>query len=114
VKRKDTSKLLNEWKSFLNEVENNEIEKSPSMDFDSINNRQVEQRSLSLGENEDFETIIGIMFEKGKSAEEIQTELQRLAQKSTEEIAAIAQNINDSFYEDPLENDEDLSFLPEE
>ena len=112
MKRKDTSKLLNEWKNFLNEVENNEMELSPDTGFDVDKNREVRQDSLS--ENEDFETIIGIMFEKGKSSEEIHAEIQRLAQKSPEEIAAIAQNTNDSFYEDSLEDDEHLSFSPKE
>ena len=114
MKRKDTSRLLNEWKNFLNEAERNEMEKSPSMNFDFDKNREVDQSDLDLSGSEDFETIIGIMFEKGKSAEEIQSELQRLAQKSPEEISLIAKNINDSFYEDPLENDEDLSHLPKE
>ena len=100
MKRKETSKLLNEWKNFLNEVENNEMVEMPTMDS---------QNNLNLSVNEDLETIVGVMFEKGMEAEEIHAALQRLSQLTPEDIAAKAQEYNDSFYPAPLEKDEELS-----
>ena len=104
MKRKDTSKLLNEWKSFLNEVESGE----PEMDFDSYEDPR--------GVNEDIESILNSMAEEiGLAPDQITAVLDKLSKLPAEKIAAAAEYHNArAFSGEPLEHDEDLSLYPPE
>ena len=99
MKRKDTSKLLNEWKSFLNEVESGE----PEMDFSSYEDPR--------GVNEDIESILSSMSEEiGLAPDQISLVLEKLSGMSADQIAAAAKYHNErAFSSEPLEHDEDLS-----
>tara|TARA_Y100000592_G_scaffold74335_1_gene115898 strand:- start:1536 stop:1868 length:333 start_codon:yes stop_codon:yes gene_type:complete len=110
MKRKDTSKLLNEWKNFLNEVENSGIEQSqsPDIDFSSYEDPR--------GVNEDIKDILSSMSEEiGLVPDQITAVLDKLSKLSAEQIAAAAEYHNArAFSSEPLEHDEDLSLFPEE
>ena len=104
MKRKDTSKLLNEWKNFLNEVESGESK----MDLSSYEDPR--------GVNEDIEDILSSMSEEiGLVPDQITAVLDKLSKLSAEQIAAAAEYHNArAFSGEPLEHDEDLSLFPEE
>ena len=104
MKRKDTSRLLNEWKSFLNEVDKNEIQQLPELDSDSFEARSV---------NEDFETIaaaINVLYDDaGLVTSELNSILNNLRGKSPSEIARIADRYNQGAFDSNLEEDPHLS-----
>ena len=104
MKRKDTSKLLNEWKNFLNEVESGE----PEMDFSSYGDEDP------ISVNEDIESIINSMAEEiGLAPDQITAVLDKLSKLPAEKIAAAAEYHNArAFSGEPLEHDEDLSLYP--
>ena len=99
MKRKETSKLLNEWKSFLNEVESGE----PEMDLSSYEDPR--------GVNEDIESILNSMAEEiGLAPDQIALVLEKLSNMSADKIAAVAEYHNArAFSNEPLENDKNLS-----
>ena len=106
MKRKDTSKLLNEWKNFLNEVESGE----PQIDFGSYG----DPRSV----NEDIESILSSMSEEiGLAPDQIALVLEKLSGMSADQIAAAAKYHNERAFKssesEPLEHDSDLSVFPE-
>ena len=108
MKRKDTSKLLSEWKSFLNEVDKNEIQQLPELDSDSF-----EDSNVSRSVNEDFETIaaaINVLYDDaGLVTSELNSILNNLRVKSPSEIARIADRYNQKAFDSNLEEDPHLS-----
>ncbi len=107
MKRKDTSKFLNEWKSFLSEAENSELDQSSEIDLSS----HEDPRDVNL----DIETIIGAMEEEiGLTPDQIALVLDKVSKLSAEQISAAAEYHNArAFSGEPLEHDEDLSLYPE-
>ena len=109
MRRKDTSKLLNEWKSFLNEVESSEIdqEQSPDIDLSSYED--------PMSVSEDIEDILSSMSEEiGLAPDQVTAVLDKLSKLSNEQIAAAAEYHNQrAFGSEPLERDEDLALFPE-
>tara|TARA_B100001059_G_scaffold91471_1_gene90386 strand:+ start:542 stop:877 length:336 start_codon:yes stop_codon:yes gene_type:complete len=109
MKRKETSKLLNEWKSFLSENdENNEIQQRPGLDSDSLKNSNI-----ASSVNEDFETIaaaINVLYDDaGLVTSELNAILNDLRTKSPEEISRIADRYNQKAFGGNLEEDPHLS-----
>ena len=108
MQRKDTSKLLNEWKSFLNEVDNNDIQQRSELDFDSLKNSNI-----ASSVNEDFETIaaaINVLYDDaGLVTSELNSILNNLRGKSPSEIERIADRYNQKAFGGDLEEDPHLS-----
>ena len=107
MKRKDTSKLLNEWKNFLNEVESSDLDQSSEMDYSSYE----KPKDVNL----DVKTILGAMEEEiGLTPDQITAVLNKVSKLSADQISAAAEYHNErAFGSDPLEHDEDLALFPE-
>ena len=113
MKRKDTSILLNEWKSFLNEsqLDTEFIDSLSDEDRNALNNNN------SREVNKDIETILGAMEDEiGLTPEQINAVLNKIKNLSAATISAAAEYHNERAYgsdDEPLEYDKDLSLYPE-
>ena len=107
MKRKDTSRLLNEWKSFLNESK---------IDKEFINSLSDEDRNalnvVSDNEvNEDKRAIFSALHVMGLDDKDIVDVLNMMSKMSPGSIAKLAEEFEEEAFGDyeELEQDPDLS-----
>tara|TARA_B100001063_G_C16704640_1_gene524500 strand:- start:898 stop:1227 length:330 start_codon:yes stop_codon:yes gene_type:complete len=107
MKRKDTRKLLNEWKNFLNEsqIDNEFIDSLPDEDRNALNvvsNNEV---------NEDKEAIFSALHEMGLDDKDILEVLNMLSGMPPESIAKLAEDFEEEAFtsRNGLGADPDLS-----
>tara|TARA_B100000927_G_scaffold270105_1_gene245999 strand:+ start:12086 stop:12415 length:330 start_codon:yes stop_codon:yes gene_type:complete len=107
MKRKDTSKLLNEWKSFLNESQiDNEF-----IDNLSDENRNALNSPSAREVNEDKEAIFSALHEMGLEDKDILEVLNMMSGMSPGSIAKLAEDFDEESFgsREGLEQDPDLS-----
>ena len=107
MKRKDTSRLLNEWKSFLNEsqIDNEFIDSLPDEDRNALN--VVSDKEV----NEDKKAIFSALNQMGLDDKDILEVLNMLSGMSPGSIAKLAEDFEEEAFaiRDNLEEDPDLS-----
>ena len=107
MKRKDTSKLLNEWKNFLNEsqIDNEFIDSLPDEDRNALNVASDNEV------NEDKEAIFSALYEMGLKEKEISNILNMLSGMTAVNIAKLAEEFDEEAFGSRagLEEDPDLS-----
>lgn len=98
MKRKDTSKLLNEWKSFLNESQ---------LDTDALNN--FERLPSSREIDESIKSIISSLYEMGLDQKDVDDVVSHIKELSPESIEQLDDEFSSEAFGGDLEDDEDLS-----
>ena len=107
MKRKDTSKLLNEWKSFLNESQiDNEF-----IDSLSYEDRNALNADSGFEVSEDGEAIFSALHAMGLKDKDIVDILNMMSKLSPESIAELAEEFEEEVFGnyEELEQDPDLS-----
>jgi len=107
MKRKDTSKLLNEWKSFLNEsqIDNEFIDNLSDEDRNALNSPSARE------ENKDKESVYTALYEMGLADEDILNVLNMMSGLPPGKIAELAEFFEEAAFgnRESLEQDPDLS-----
>jgi len=101
MKRKDTSKLLKEWKSFLNENQEDQIDQ----EFIQNTPRLPDDRSM----NDSMESIKASLFDLGLKEEDIDSTLEQIKMLSPKSV----EELDDEFNEEALSSLEDDEHLSE-
>lgn len=107
MKRKDTSKLLNEWKSFLNESQiDNEF-----IDSLSYEDRNALNADSGFEVNEDGKAIFSALHTMGLKDEDIVVILNMMSKLTPGSIAKLVEEFEEEAFGDyeELEQDPDLS-----
>jgi len=107
MKRKETSKLLNEWKSFLNE---SQLDTDALENFDDANALNATYKEASEV-NEDKEAIFSALSEMGLDEKNISDILNMLSGMNASSIAELAEEFDEQAFgsREELEKDMHLS-----
>jgi hypothetical protein len=107
MKRKETSKLLNEWKSFLNESQLDTDALENFDDANALNTTYEEAREA----DEDKEAIFSALSEMGLDEKNISDILNMLSGMKSSSIAELAEEFDEQAFgsREELEKDTHLS-----
>ncbi len=98
MKREDTSRLLNEWKSFLNESK---------LDTDAL--QKFERLPDPSEIDESIKSIISSLFEMGLKQEDVDDVVEHIKELSPESIEKLDDEFSTEAFGGDLEDDEHLS-----
>ena len=98
MKREDTSRLLNEWKSFLNESK---------LDTDAL--QKFERLPDPSEIDESIKSIISSLFEMGLKQEDVDDVVEHIKELSPESIEQLDDEFSTEAFGGDLEDDEHLS-----
>lgn len=98
MKREDTSRLLNEWKSFLNESK---------LDTDAL--QKFERLPDPSEIDESIKSIISSLFEMGLKQEDVDDVVEYIKELSPESIEQLDDEFSTEAFGGDLEDDEHLS-----
>ena len=106
MKRKDTSKLLNEWKSFLNESPK-DVPSTDMLDREALSkfNRLPDPAEI----DESLKSIISSLFEMGLEQEDVDQVIDQIKMLSPKSIDQLDNEFSSEAFDGDLEEDPHLS-----
>ena len=106
MKRKDTSKLLNEWKSFLNES-SEDIPNSPMLDREAL--AKFDRFPDPAEINESLKSIMSSLFEMGLEQEDVDQIIDQIKTLAPKTIDKLDDEFNSEAFGGSLEEDPHLA-----
>lgn len=106
MRRKDTSKLLNEWKSFLNESPE-DIPNSPMLDREAL--AKFDRFPDPVEIDESLKSIMGSLFELGLEQKDVDQVIDQIKTLAPKTIDKLDDEFNSEAFGGDLEEDPHLS-----
>ena len=106
MKRKETSKLLNEWKSFLNESPE-DVPSSTMLDKEALANFDSFPDSAEI--NESLKSIMSSLFEMGLKQKDVDQIIDQIKMLSPKSIDQLDDEFSSEAFSDNLEEDPHLT-----